>query len=151
MSDLGGTTEDLTTQSMPETFDGAIGITMKRGPEWRLPDWEEAPADRACRETFESRTGETIGRAQDDRRFMVQMICSIVQRFETAGNAAGDGLTRDSLQEEIANIGEVDLPFTGGGSFGPGKLDGADYVRTVEWKFDCKCWNVTSDFVKGEF
>lgn len=151
VTDTGGATENLTTQNMPAAFDGTIGVTMRRAHEWRLPDWEEPEVDRACRETFEQRTGETIGLAQDDRRLMVQMICSIIQRFETAGNAAGDGLTRDSLQEAIAGIGEVDLPFTGGGSFGPGKLDGADYVRTLEWEFDCKCWNITSDFARSEY
>jgi ABC-type branched-subunit amino acid transport system substrate-binding protein len=148
-SDIFGSTEDITTQAMPASYGGAIGVTMVRSGEVAagLPEPE---VDKRCRETYEKRTGSTIG-SNNDLRYVVMMACDVVARFEGAATAAGPGLTRDRLAASIAQLGVRPTPYTGGGSYRPGKTDAADYVRTKRWEFGCRCYRIESGFRKAAY
>lgn len=148
-SDIFGSTEDITTQAMPASYGGAIGVTMVRSGEFAagLP---EPDVDRSCRETYEKRTGDTVG-SHNDLRYVVMMACDVVNRFEAAATAAGPELTRDRLAAAIAQLGVRPTPYTGGGSYRPGKTDAADYVRTKRWEFGCRCYRIESGFRKAAY
>ncbi len=150
VADTGGLTTDVVTCSMPPGFDGAIGFTTKRSGEWRSEPWIEPDVDRSCREVFERRAGVRIAPEHDELRYSVMMIASVVHRFAAAASVAGDDLTRASLQGGIESLGRVSDPFTGGGSFGPGKLDGSDCFRFVRWSSD-RGWCPAGPFVPGKY
>lgn len=141
---------DTGAQAMPRSYDGAIAITSMRAGEWRT-DLPEGAADRACLKTFKKSSGEEIAHSEDDARYAIGLSCEIVYRFADAAALAGAELTRDRLSGAIQALGKRDIPFTGGGSYGPGKFDGADFLRTKRFEFDCSCYVVTEDFRPNRF
>lgn len=145
VTDVIGSAEDINTQSMPSSFDGALGVTYIRSGEWRT-NIPEAPADQRCRAVFEKRSGQQLPRNADDQRNVVMTTCDIVERFAAAARAAGPELTRDRLVGALQGLGAFQQPYTGGGSFGPGKFDAADYVRVKRWAASCRCFTVIEDF-----
>lgn len=150
VSDIFGATEDVTAQSMPSSYNGALGFSMVRSGEGAagLP---EAPVDRTCRETFERRANDTLAHDDDDKRYVVLAACDVVARFEAAATLAGPNLTRDGLTAAITRLGVRPTANTGGGSYGPNKTDAADYVRTKRFDFSCTCYRLDSGFRKARY
>lgn len=70
-----------------------------------------------------------------------------------AARMAGPDLTRAGLAAAMTRMGTVAVPYSGGpGTFGPGKLDGADHYRPQRWSSDCACWvPLVPDFVPGKY
>jgi ABC-type branched-subunit amino acid transport system substrate-binding protein len=150
VSDIFGATEDITTQSMPSSYNGALGFSMVRSGEGDagLP---EATVDRTCRETFERRANDTLDHTDDDKRYVVLAACDVVSRFEAAATLAGPNLTRDGLTTAITRLGARPTANTGGGSYGPNKTDAADYVRTKKFDYSCTCYRLESGFRKARY
>lgn len=150
VTDVIGSAEDINTQSMPRSFDGALGITYIRSGEWRT-NIPEAAADQRCRAVFERRARQQLPRNADDQRNVVMTTCDIVERFAAAARTAGPDLTRDRLVGALQSLGAFQQPYTGGGSFGSGKFDAADYVRVKRWGAACRCFTVVEDFRRARY
>jgi ABC-type branched-subunit amino acid transport system substrate-binding protein len=147
VSDIDEASDDIATQGMPQSYEGAIAFTFKRGGEFRAGVPESA-VDKACVATYEKRTGEKVPRSE--RGYELDA-CDIVTRFERAGVLAGPTLTRDALSSGIQKTGEIGIPYTAGGSYGPGKFDGADFVRTKRFKFSCTCYEIVGGFHRAKY
>ena len=145
---------DQVVANMPASFDGAITTTA-----WRTYDHRagvpEPAIDAECARIFEQSSGIAIDRAKDPNAIYTgtMLACGVVRRFEQAALAAGPNLTRAGLVEAIAGLGTVDIPYAGGpGTYGRGKLDGADFYRPQRWKASCKCWHpLVPEFNRGSF
>jgi ABC-type branched-subunit amino acid transport system substrate-binding protein len=137
-SPYAGGTSDLIAGGLPADTD-AIGLAGSRAGERRagLP---VAPADDACIRTYERASGSTIDRSDDATVQSVVGICAEVQLFERGARGAGPRLDRRTFSAGVARIGAIDLPGYGASSFGPGKYDGADTARVVDFTGSCRCW-----------
>ncbi len=153
-ADPWGWSTDYVTANMPASFHGAITVTAMRTYDSRAGVAEPA-VDAGCREIFEQRAGMKLDRANDPQALYVgtMLACGVVQRFERAATLAGPNLTRGGLAGAVPRLGTFAVPFSGGpGSYGPGKLDGADHYRPQSWHSDCKCWRpLVGQFTRGHY
>ncbi|MBW3664967.1 MAG: ABC transporter substrate-binding protein [Actinobacteria bacterium] len=154
VSDFGSMTNDIALSAMPESF-RSVGITTMRIGEWRIGSPEPA-VDAACRETYAASSGEDPHRSDNDYGGAM-LSCGMVDLFVRAATLAGPELTREGWVTGVQQIGALDYPFFGGMSFGPGKVDGADHIRTLVAEASCPpaegqggrssaCWMPVGDF-----
>lgn len=148
-SDFAIGSSDFYAQQMPDSFDGALAVTAQRIGEQRV-DRPEPEVDVGCRRVWEERKGEAAPRGSGDYGGF-QAACGLVRVFEVAANRAGPELTRPRLSAAVQQLGEVSIPFYGGGSFSKGKLNAADFVQLVQWKRDCRCWSPVTAFARARF
>lgn len=150
MSDYVCGTCDVFLILMPEgSFEGVLGYTSLRSGEWRV-DLPEVAHDRRCREQYEASTGKTVSREGGEYSGVVQS-CGIVDIFAAAARASGPNLTQDGLTAALQGRGEFAVPFSGIGSFRPGKFDAPDASRTVVASTGCRCWTPVDDFTRDPF
>ena len=151
-TDWGAQTLDATTNSMGQSFDGAIGVTSLRFNDVmaNLPEGKEQTA---CASVYERRHGMKLPRRDDEGREAtdfggVMTPCVMMRIFQDAAVAAGPVLTRERYAAAIQRLGPapVLLARTGPGGFGPGKTDAPDAMRLMRWQFACKCWQPVTDF-----
>lgn len=149
LSDFASGTTDIYTVGMPDSFDGAMGYTALRTGEARagLP---EAPHDQRCRERFEQGSGQQLDRTSTEYYSMVTA-CGILDTFAAAATRTGVTLTRPALSQALQGLGEFPVPYSGAGSFGPGKFDAPDVSRHVVWRSQCRCWLPTDGFVRTPY
>jgi hypothetical protein len=107
----------------------------------------EAEPSIACRQRYEKATGQPMPKT-DGNYATVLGACLLVTDFVRAATAVGPTLTRAAIPREYERFGTFEIPGAPPGSFGPGKYDAADYVRTIQWKASCKCWNIVSPYRK---
>ncbi len=146
-------TTDQVVSGMPATFDGAVSVTAWRSYDHRAGLAQPA-VDAECEAIFEASTGIQLDRTNDpDALYTGTLLaCGVVRRFEAAALAAGPNPTRAGLAAAITGLGQRELPFVGGsGTYGPGKLDGADFYRPQVWRASCTCWQpLVPDFARGK-
>lgn len=148
VSDVLSTGGDFGAQAAPQSVQ-AIAYTSYRDNEHRagLP---EQPESAACRARHAQRTGEEIERGAPARYVGFVQHCGLFEVFVKAATAAGPGLTRAGLVAGTNTLGTFPSPNFGGAlSFGPGKPDGADFVRTKEYRRDCRCFVPVDDFTRA--
>ena len=151
-TDWGAQTLDATTNSMAESFDGAIGVTSLRFNDGmaRLPEPREQTA---CASVYEKRYGVKLPRRDEEGREAtefggVMTPCVMMRIFRDAATSAGPTLTRERYSAALQQLGPVPilLARTGPGGFRPGKTDAPDAMRVVRWRFACKCWQPITEF-----
>lgn len=144
LSDFASGATDIYTVAMPESFDGSVAYTSFRTGEARAGQ-PEAGHDRACRELYETGTGEALDRTTIEYYYAVSA-CGIVSLFERGMTGAGVNPTRVTLSEALQGLGRFDVPYGATGSFGPGKFDAPDATRQVGWQHACTCWQPVDEF-----
>ena len=145
-SDWATGTADSTYSNAGRAFDGAIGITSIRNHEFRgkVPEPEVA---RRCVAIYEKQTGEKVKPSGDGaERSITLHFCDMLRIFTGGATKNGPKLTRDGLIGGIQQLGAFPQSTTADGSFRSGKVDAADFLRTIRWSFDCKCWNYVDGF-----
>jgi ABC-type branched-subunit amino acid transport system substrate-binding protein len=144
VSDMGGGATDAGTNQMPASYDGTVGFTSLRTGEERagLP---EHPGSPQCRKRWSAATGQPMERTSPNAANVVGA-CILMTDFVRAARAVGPDLRRAAIPAQYERFGQFEVPGVNPGSFGPGKYDAVDFVRTVQWKASCKCWHVASPF-----
>jgi ABC-type branched-subunit amino acid transport system substrate-binding protein len=144
LSDFASGATDVYTLAMSDSFDGALAYTSFRTGEAKTGR-PEADHDRACREIYERRSGDTLDRAKIEYFYAVTA-CGIVGLFERGFGGAGPNPTRATFSQALQAIGQFAVPYGSTGSFAPGKFDAPDTTRRVGWRLSCKCWLPIDDF-----
>jgi len=142
-SDFDHSDDDLYVQGMPGGFQGVAITTMRLG-EQRIGA-PEPPADAACRQLYESKTGKSVQRGQTAYT-TTMFVCDVLDVFSSAVQRAGPGLTRRKLSAGLAGAGAFSMPFSAGASFGPTKFDAPDASRTMQYNGGCHCWMPSGNF-----
>lgn len=148
-SDFANGTSDGGTDNMPSSYDGTIGVTSTRVGEYRLGR-PPTPVAQGCIDRWNALTGSPLVPNEADETIMLG-VCGSVDTFAAAARAAGPDLTRAGLSAGFANLGQVEFPLLAPFTWAPGKLDGGDQVRLVQWHFEldgeeCKCWLPVDEF-----
>ena len=149
-SDWSTNTADSTYSNSGESFDGAIGVTSTRNHEFRGNVPEPATAT-ACAEVYERQTGTKLAPRGEAERSLTMHFCDMLRLFGQGATNDGPNPTRTGLIEGVQQIGDFPQSTTADASFRPGKVDGADFVRTIRYEFDCKCWEYVDGFRKTRF
>lgn len=137
---------DSAAENMPRSFDGAILITSTRQTEARDPNRTESPQATSCRKVYERRSGRQLAKWGSNEYALTMNVCDFVGWFTSAADAAGPGLTRPGIMAAFQRLGPVVSASLGDGTFGPGKFDMSDLVRTARWSFTCRCWQPADTF-----
>ena len=145
-SDFASGGADIYTIGMPASFAGAVSYTALRTGEARTGA-PEPPTDAACRKVFEKRAGKKLDRTTTEY-YLTVTACGILEQFRRAMNGAGVNPTRLTLSAALQGLGTFDVPFSGEGSWRPGKFDAPDVVRRTTWKSDCRCWVPVAPFTR---
>ena len=148
-SDFANGTSDGATDNMPSSYNGAIGVTSTRGGEHRIGRPRD-PESQACIDRWNAITGAPVEPQSGDEAIMLGA-CGSVDTFAAAGRSAGADLTRERLRDGFTSLGEVRFPLMAPFTWRPGKTDGGDQVRLVQWHFEfqgeeCKCWIPVDEF-----
>lgn len=148
-SDFANGTSDGATAQMPETFDGAIGVTSTRTGESHLGRPVQ-PVMQNCIDRWNAVTGTPLEPGGADETIMVGA-CASVDAFVAGAASRGADLTRTGLRDGIMALGEVAFPLLAPIRWGPGKTDGGDQVRVVRWHWErdgeeCRCWIPVDEF-----
>jgi hypothetical protein len=147
-SDFESMTNDTAVQSMPASFQ-AVGVTASRIGEWRVGIAEPA-VDAACRQIYSAATGTDPQRSENAYGAM-DLACGLVDLVVRGTTGAGPDLTRDKYADSLQHMGSIEFPFFGGFSFRPGKYDGGDPIRTLNYDAGCTCWIPQGDFVAPRY
>lgn len=144
VSDMGGGTSDDAADDFPASYDGTVAFTSLRTGEERagLP---EPAVDQECRATYEARSGTATPRGSVQAT-SANGACQVIRDFARAAASQGANLTQAGMASAFASLGSFEVAGFPTGSLGPGKFDAVDGVRTIQWKFDCRCWQVASDY-----
>lgn len=157
-SDFASAYSDTWGANMPASFQGSRLFTTTRNNEWRL-DIPMPAYDAECKRRYEQGTGQTLDRSSIAFSVVLR-ICTIYDAFLKAATKAGPDLTRKGLSAALQGLGEIPMGTFFAGAWGPGKFDAANYLRTAEWRLDCKtspattspkCWLPRSDFRRTHF
>jgi ABC-type branched-subunit amino acid transport system substrate-binding protein len=148
-SDFASGGADIYTIGMPASFAGSVTYTALRTGEARA-GMPEPPTDAACRKVFERRTGHKLDHTSTEYSLTITA-CGILTEFDQAMATAGANPTRKLLSQALQAIGAWNVPFSGAGSWGPGKFDAPDVVRRALWHSDCKCWVPAGPFTRTKY
>ena len=144
LGDWWGGYSDTYGENMPEAFNGAIAITTSRNGEWRKNLPEPEP-EKQCRLVFEKHTRKELDRKTIAYASTVRQ-CAQLGVLERAARNVGADLTMAKTSAAIQGLGSVPMPHFGGGSFGRGKFDFGDLVRTTQWHSDIGGYVPVDDF-----
>jgi hypothetical protein len=147
-SDFGPMTNDIAVTAMPSSFQ-AVGVTTARTGEWRV-GFPEPAVDAACRGIYARATGSDPQRS-DNAYSAMDSACGLVDLLVRGTTGAGPELTRTAYVDSLQRIGRIDYPLYGGFSYGPGKFDGADPIRTLVYDSSCACWIPQGDFAEPRY
>jgi hypothetical protein len=148
VSDFEQMITDVSVSAMPPSF-RATGITTTRIGEWRVNMGEPA-IDASCRKTYAASSGMDPKRSDNEYQGALHA-CGMIDVLRRALTGAGATLTRDGFVSSVQQIGPLASPFFGGASYGRGKFDGADDIRSVAFDAGCKCWMPNSGFKRPYF
>ena len=150
LTDWGSMNNDTSNQSMPDSYNGAIGITSYKTGEHRI-GIKEGAEERDCRRVYEKGTGRKLANWGENENGLTLSNCTTFRALVRGAEEAGPSLTRASFSRGVQAIGDFPMAMWGRGSFRPNKLDAADQVRTIEWRADCRCLVPTSGFRQSRF
>jgi hypothetical protein len=143
LTDFASGATDLYAKAMPSDFDGLAYTALRTGEV--AAGLKEAPQDARCRQIYEKQSGKALDRSSTEY-YSTVTACGILDVFVKAVSSVGAKLTRTSLSKALQAIGSYDVPYSGAGSFGPGKFDAPDVSRRVVWKSSCTCWRPIEGF-----
>jgi hypothetical protein len=142
-SDMYGMTADLTLRTHPAGFKAWAVTDTRRGEfnaGYPLPN-----AEKLCLDRHRSINGSSPKWGSDAAGTLIG-VCGILDYFVAGAKAAGTSLTVPSFVTGMQSLGQMDLPDSGGASFGPNKTDGGDHLRILQTDRGCTCWKATSKF-----
>lgn len=145
VTDIACGTCDAATATMPESFDGAIGISTSVQGDARLGRPQPA-YDAECLRRHEANTGQRVEYGHPaDPNYTAAFICTLMDRWADGVRRAGADLTRATWSAAMGATGGFDAVGSLGGSWGPGKHDAPDFIRTVNWYYEhegerCLCF-----------
>ena len=136
---------DTSNANMPASYDGALGVTIGRGYDFRVNRPVPALA-RECQATYE-RVSKTKLAARGTNEYALTLIfCDLMRAFAAGMRAAGPSASREAFTAATTRLGPVPWASWGDGTFRPGKPDAGDHVQLVRWQADCKCFHPVGDF-----
>jgi hypothetical protein len=144
-------TSDTTTSTYPaDEWENTFGMTSRRVGESAAGEPLSAEQE-ACVANYERETGEKI--ARPGRAGHESAVFSYILMGCDEGNvllrglmAAGAGLTAQGFVGGVEGIRGLPLLRYPSVSYGPGKHDGVDLQRTVQWRKSCTCWVAAGQF-----
>jgi hypothetical protein len=140
LSDFNNEINDQVASYYPTAFQGTIGLTTHRFPEYR-DGAPFAPADQACLNVV--RPVDPTVLPTTNSAFEVAMgDCDVFDAWLSGVTRAGTNLTQASFLTAMGDTGNFAIPGTQNGSFGPGKHDADDYEQEVAWQESCTCWEL---------
>ena len=142
LSDFNNEINDQVASYYPSSFQGTIGLTTHRFPEYRAGA-PFAPADQACLNIVQPVDSTVV--PPTNSAFEVAMgDCAVFNAFAGGAKAAGNNLTLSSWLAGMNSLGSFGIPGTQNGSFSASKHDGVDYEQEVSWQESCTCWELVS-------
>ena len=134
-----GLINELAARNMPPgQYGGSLGVTVSRADQG-VPI---SPEVQQCFDDYEATTGERLDPAATTfLEVNLRQECHMGEVLIRALEAAGPDLTPESFVAALETLVGVEGAQFAPITFGPGKHDGVDGVRTIEWDADCPCWN----------
>jgi hypothetical protein len=150
-TDYGGGTSDVGTNQYPaHQFDGTQSMTtVRRGePAAGLPS---SPDMEPCVRNYERYSGRKVARPGQSGHeaaewVFIVLACDEGKVLLQALRAAGPNLTPASFVQGLESLRGVSLIRYPNISFGPGRHQGVDQQRTLQWRAACTCWRATGQF-----
>jgi hypothetical protein len=105
--------------------------------------------ERRCEANYEQVGGRPLAPGSTKWDALMRQ-CGLGLLFVQAAQAAGRDLTTQSFVAAMQRVGSIDLPGVGPVSFGPGKVEGADQLRTATFQSGCPCFVPTSGFAAAK-
>lgn len=147
-TDWGAMFNDTSNMNMPNSYDGALGITNARAPEYRVDRPEPALA-KECKATYE-RVSKTQLAARGSNEYALTVIyCDLVRMFVAGMRAGGAATTKEQFPAAMGRVGALAFGSWGDGEYRPGKPDAGDWVLLQQWRVGCKCFHPVGDFRRG--
>ena len=143
VSDLNVMTARGAAERMPESFDGALGVTGTRSGELES-NKPPQPQAIACLESYERHAGRQIEPGASEASSVVAT-CATFQLFLEGLRRAGPNLTTATFSEGLRTWTSFEPPGAFVSSFGPQKFDATDQNRIIQWRFDCKCYSTVTE------
>lgn len=148
VSDLGVMTARGAAERMPESFDGAYGVTGTRSGEQDVEPPQEAAT--RCLASYSEHAGREIDRNSTEASSVVAT-CGVFSIFAEGLRRAGPDLTTTTFSEGLRTLTAFEPPGGFLSSFGPSKFDATDANRIIQWHDDCTCYVAVTDPVKTRF
>lgn len=159
VSDLGELSLGVATSFYPSTFAGTRGITAYTSDLTGTGAGTLSPTLQQCLTVYQSE-GATLAASGTERladELQVAQFCEQLALVAHVASLAGRHLNRASFVaafDQVSNWSEH-VTLTGPLGFGPGKYDGADSYRVVEWRANCgagdSCYTEVASFTKGRW
>lgn len=159
VSDLGQLSLTVATSFYPTTFAGTRGITAYTND---ITGARQAPAGPALQECLRVAQigGQSLPAAGIERladEVQLAQFCQELALVAHVATLAGPHLNRASFSaafDRVTNWSDR-AALTGALSFAPGKFDGADSYRVLEWRPDCgsggSCYLEVAPYTKGRW
>ncbi|MDQ6614037.1 MAG: ABC transporter substrate-binding protein [Actinomycetota bacterium] len=157
VSDLGQVSLGVATSFYPPSFAGTRGITAYTGDLTGGGHGTVSPALQTCLDVYQSggRQLPPSGLERLADELQLAQFCEELALVAHVASLAGPHLNRASFVAAFDRVtGWSDrVALTGPLSFGPGKYDGADSYRQIEWRADCgageSCYAELAPFAPG--
>lgn len=141
---------DNSTDNMPDSYEGTVGFTSLWPGAGTAPDTPEPPTMRACRETYELRSGRKLAARGSNEYGVTMVYCDLVKVLAAQISATGPNPTRAAIP--TTHVAGMDpLGWIRGGTLSPGRPDAANYLRMHRWQANCHCYRPLEDFRKTPF
>jgi hypothetical protein len=159
VSDLGQLTLSLATSFYPPSFGATRGISAYTNDITAAGRAAPSPSLQRCLAIYQagglSLPASGISRLAEE--VQVAQFCQELALVGHVGALAGPHLNRASFTaafDRVTNWSD-EAVLTGPLSFGPGKFDGADSYRVLDWQSDCgagdSCYREVAPFAKGRW
>ena len=150
-SDFNGGTSDTGTATYPsDAYQGTLAMTtVRRGePAAGIP---LSPQEEACVTNYERYSGKKISRPGPKGHELAQWVFVVLACDESnvllhALQNAGRNLTQATFVAGLQGIHNLPLIRYPNVTWGPGKFQGVDSQRTLQWTSDCTCWRAQGQF-----
>ena len=146
-NDLAFATTDTAAGTKPvPQYGGSYAMTGMRFGEWK--SGKGIPPQAADCQRRAAIGGDKVDpNGRDAEWIAMNQICDEVDVLLRALQAAGRNLSTPALVAALeSNIENVPMGIHGNVTFAPGKHSGVDQQRTIQYKGECRCWKVVTDF-----
>jgi ABC-type branched-subunit amino acid transport system substrate-binding protein len=140
LSSFNNQINDQLGEYYPDSFDGTIGLTPMRFPEYR-GGAPTAPADQRCLDRVAGADAKAAAEGSAAREVAMRE-CGVFDAWASGATAAGVGLTRASLVNGLETMGRFEMAGSQDGEFGPGRHSAVLFGRQVVYRTSCQCWQV---------
>lgn len=139
----------LVDEYEPNGFDGALAVTQTYAGEGEVGK-PLAPLAQKCSDIVTEHGLEPVEATPPDYLgddIEVLQLCENFLLFLQVATAAGPNLTRATWVDALSRVGEFRGASTDLARFDrPGKMNGGDSTKLVQWHRDCRCWRQLTEF-----